>query len=171
MDYHENSVRERIYNIVVDDITKRIRHEGYKVLISEAYPDEGEPKYIVWVNEEEGKAYHFIWDVEDDEFRLGASAYNKAMQYERMRWQVFASFEGEFEPIDESEIPDITDNFLQPKLDYTKRTTVQVNKPYENPERETEMQSIGRFFSDNKVAAFILFGLLTFLLKQCFKSM
>ncbi len=112
MELHSNTVRERIYNIVVDDFTNTLRKKGFKVLISEAYPDEGEPKYIIWVNVEQKTAYRFIWFRTEDYFQMGSSRYNKAMEPNNMRWDVIAVYHCHEQDIPEEDIPNITSMFL-----------------------------------------------------------
>lgn len=112
MELYSNTVRQRIYNIVVDDLTNKLRKKGFKVLISEAYPDEGEPKYIIWVNVEQKSAYRFIWLITEDYFELGSSRYNKAMDYKKMSWHVISVYHCYKQDIPEEQIPNITGIFL-----------------------------------------------------------
>lgn len=87
MNYADDPVRQRIYNSIVDDMTRTMQHDGYRVLVSEAYPAAGEPKYIVWGDRERKKAFMFIWHIEDDTYELCSALYDGDAGPGKFAWE------------------------------------------------------------------------------------
>lgn len=79
--------RSRIYNTVMDDLTRMLAKEGYKVYVSLAYPEGDDPKYIIWHNEGRKDYLIFALDREADSFELLYATGNEAPEVWSTGWQ------------------------------------------------------------------------------------
>lgn len=100
------------YNNTVDELTRTMSADGYHVLISMAYPEPGEDKYIIWANSKEGKAFRFSWHDYMQESVLGVAAYTSGVEAKELQFRYLESVLWEHNDISADEISDITQTFV-----------------------------------------------------------
>lgn len=104
--------------------------DGYRVLISMAYPEQGEDKYIIWANEKDGKAFRFSWPYQGQEPKLCVAVYTSGVEAKELQWRYLESVLWKYDDISADEINDIIQAFV---LAYNNEKYKR-QQPYAKPE-------------------------------------
>ena len=109
----QSSTSGSIYNNTVDELTRTMTRDGYRVLISVAYPEPGTDKHIIWVNSAKGKAFKYSWSAVADEPALWTAEYKEGWQATDVEWEfVYNVYCGDYEMTSEEQ-QEIVDTFIQ----------------------------------------------------------
>lgn len=103
---------DTIYNNTVDELTRTMSADGFRVLISMAYPEQGEDKYIIWANGDKGKAFMFTWDDDMQEPVLSVTAYASGVEPDTLQWHYVEFFTWDHNDVSGDETNQITEAFV-----------------------------------------------------------
>lgn len=97
-----HQIAERIYTTVVDEATFILLKDGYKVVVSQAYPAQGEHKHIIWHNSEKKSSLYFTYDHNNYYYSLYYHLGDDIPEARSTKWvflsqeELFAVYESEY---------------------------------------------------------------------------